>query len=119
MANFPLLSTGVIAQYPTPITSGQSAEVIRFLDGSDQRFLNQGRMFRQWQIRLDLLNENEIQQLEAFFLAQLGDYSSFTFPDPLSGASVPNCRLAAPAIVSAYVGVDVSSTSLLVIEASD
>ena len=76
-------------------------------------------MFRQWQIRLDLLNDSEIQQLEEFFVAQLGDYSSFTFPDPVSGVGVPNCRLAAPGIISEYVGVDVSSTSLLVIEAND
>lgn len=116
MPTFPLLSTGVVTQYPAPSAIGQTAEVIRFLDGSDQRFLNQGRMFRRWEIRLNLLNEDEIQRLEAFFVGQLGDYSTFTFPDPFSGSDVPNCRLAAPGIVSDYMGLDISSTSLWVIE---
>lgn len=116
MVNFPLLSSGAVAQYPTSLTNGQNAQVIRFLDGSDQRYLNQGLKLRQWQIRLDLLNESEIQQLEAFFVAQQGDYSPFAFPDPFSGANVPNCRLAAPGLISDYVGVDVNSTSFWVIE---
>lgn len=116
MATFPLLSTGAVTQYPTPLTQGQGAEVIRFLDGSDQRYLSQGRMLRQWQIRLDLLNETEIQQFETFFLELQGDYSIFTFPDPFTGAGVLNCRLGAPGLVSEYVGVDVSSTSFWVIE---
>lgn len=116
MANFPLLSSGVVTQYPTGVSNGQAAQTIRFLDGSDQRYLTQGTMFRQWQIRLDLLNESELAQLEAFFVAQQGDFSTFVFPDPISGTNVANCRLAAPGLVSAYVGVDVGSTSLVVIQ---
>lgn len=116
MANFPLLSSGAVAQYPTGFMIGQAAQVIRFLDGSDQRYLTQGRTYRQWQIRLDLLNDIEIAQLEAFFTAQEGDFSTFVFPDPISGDDVPNCRLAAPGLVSAYVGVDISSASLIVME---
>lgn len=116
MANFPVLSSGAVMQYPAVIANGQGAQVIRFLDATDQRYLAQPRALRQWQIRLDLLNENEIQQLEAFFIAQSGDYSAFDFPDPFSGTSVPNCLFAAPGFVSEYVGVDVSSTSFWVIE---
>lgn len=116
MALFPSLSTGAVTQYPTAFSTGQAVEVVRFLDGSDQRYLTQGRTFRQWQIRLDLLNDTEIAELEAFFIAQQGDYSTFVFPDPISGSGVPNCRLAAPGLASAYVGVDASSTSFYVIE---
>ncbi|HTU48143.1 MAG TPA: hypothetical protein VMF91_23990 [Bryobacteraceae bacterium] len=116
MESFPVLSSGAVTQYPAQIASGQGAQVIRFLDASDQRYLVQPRALRQWQIRLDLLNEGEIQGLEAFFVAQSGDYSPFSFPDPFSGATVPNCRLAAPGLVTEYVGVDVSSTSFWVIE---
>lgn len=116
MATFPLLSSGAVTQYPAPLATGQGAQVIRFIDGSDQRYLTQSKMLRQWQIRLDLLNETEIQQIEAFFVSQSGDYSPFTFPDPFSGASVTNCRLGAPALVSEYLGVGMSSTSFWVIE---
>lgn len=116
MANFPVLTSGAVTQYPALIASGQGAQVIRFLDASDQRYLTQPKAFRQWQIRLDLLNEDEIHALESFFVAQSGDYSPFDFPDPFSGTTVPNCRLAAPGLVSEYVGVDVCSASFWVIE---
>ncbi len=113
---FPLLSSGAVTQYPAPLATSQGARVIRFLDGSDQRYLTQGRMLRQWQIRLNLLNESEIQQIETFFAAQLGDYSPFTFPDPFSNTNIPNCRLATAQLVSDYLSVDISSTSFWVIE---
>lgn len=116
MATFPVLSTGAVTQYPAPITSGEGVQVIRFLDASDQRYITQPAMLRQWQIRLDLLNDSEIQQLEGFFTSQSGDYSPFTFPDPFSGTEVANCRFGAPALISEYVGVGVSSTSFWVIE---
>jgi len=116
VAVFPLLSSGAVTQYPLTVASGQVARVIRFLDGSDQRYLMQGKSLRRWQIRLDLLNEREIQQIEAFFVDVQGDYASFNFPDPLSGTYVPNCQLAAPSLVSEYVGVDNNATSFWVIE---
>ncbi len=116
MAIFPVLSSGAIAQYPSSLVAGQAAQVIRFLDGSDQRYLTQGRMLRSWEIRLDLLNESEIQQLESFFSLLHGDYSSFVFPDPFTGTGVVNCRLGAPTFLSEYLGVDISSTSFWVIE---
>ncbi len=116
MADFPILNSGAITQYPTGLTSAQSIQVIRFLDGSDQRYSMQKRALRRWQIRLDLLNETEIQQIEAFFTDMQGDYLAFEFPDPLSGTMVPACRLAAPALVSEYLGVNNSATSFWVIE---
>jgi hypothetical protein len=116
MANFPLLSTAAVTQYPAPLTTGQAAKIIRFMDGSDQRYLTQGRSFRQWRIDLSLLNESEVQQIEQFFLTQQGDYSTFVFPDPFSGANVPNCRLGAPELTTNYLGPDAGSTSFWVIE---
>ena len=116
MADFPSLSSGAVTQYPALMGSGQGAQVIRFLDSTDQRYLVQPRALRQWQIRLDLLNEREVQAFEAFFTAQSGDYSPFAFPDPFSGTAVQNCRLAAPGFISEYLGVDAGSTSFWVIE---
>jgi hypothetical protein len=73
MASFPLLRSGAATQFPAPQNIGLAARALLFFDGSDQRYLAQGRTFRQWQIRLDLLNESEIQELEAFFAEQSGD----------------------------------------------
>src|SRR3954454_19607228 len=111
MGTFPVLSSGAITQYPIRLATGQAAQVIRFLDGSDQRYLAQGKMLRSWEIRLNLLNEAEIQHVEAFFTLQQGDYSPFIFPDPFTGSNVPNCRLGAAGLVTEYMGVDVSSSS--------
>jgi len=116
MANFPLLSTGAVTQYPTGLTTGQAVEVIHFLDGSDQRYLTHPKTLRQWEIRLDLLNETEVAQLEAFFVEQQGEYSTFVFSDPISGSMVPNCRIAAPGMASEYLAVDIGSASLIVVE---
>ncbi len=116
MTTFPSLSSGAVTQYPTPQTSGQAAQVIRFVDGSDQRYLMQGRTFRQWQIQLSLLTDGELQQLEAFFLTQQGDYAAFIFPDPISGTNVPNCRFGNPSLLTEYDGVNANSTTFWVIE---
>jgi phage-related protein len=116
MATFPVLSSGAVAQYPASVEFSQSVQVLRFLDGSDQRYLNQGRQYRRWQIRLDLLNDSEMNQLEAFFLAQSGEYSPFVFPDPFSGQNVQNCRLGTSGIESDFVGADNGSSTLWVIE---
>lgn len=116
MANFPTLNTGAVAQYPFPLNTGQGAQVIRFLDGTDQRYLTQARMLRSWRIELDLLNEDEIRQLEQFFVEQGGDYSVFTFPDPYTGAAVPNCRFGSGGLLSEYIGIDTAATAFWVLE---
>lgn len=115
-ATFPLLSSGAVTQYPLPQNCGQGANVIRFLDGSDQRHLLQGRTFRQWQIQLTLLTDLELQQLEAFFEQQQGNYQSFVFPDPISGTNVPSCRFGGSTLQSEYAGVNSSSASFWIIE---
>ncbi len=116
MATFPALSSGAVTQYPTGISIGQVVGVIRFIDGSDQRFLNQGRALRQWQIKLSLLSEYEVSQLQAFFAGQQGDYSAFDFPDPISSVNVPNCRFASSELTTEYLAADLCSASLWVME---
>lgn len=116
MPGFPLLQSGAVTQYPAPVTNAQGAQVIRFLDGSDQRYLTQHRPLRQWEIRLDLLNDREVQELEAFFSTQSGDYETFTFLDPFSGADVPNCRFGEPQMQTEYLATGEHSISIWVIE---
>ena len=116
MAIFPQLSSGAVTQYPAPLAAGQGVLVIRFLDGSDQRCLLQGKALRQWLMNLSLLNEDEIQQVESFFALQQGNYSSFSFPDPFTGTSVPNCYLGSPQLQTTYSSPDITSTAFWVIE---
>ncbi len=116
MVSFPLLSTGAVTQYPLEIATGQSSQVVRFLDGSDQRYRMQGHMLRRWLIRLDLLTETEIQSLELFFAAQSTGYSTFVFPDPYSGAAVINCRFGSDTLLTEYESEDIGASSFWVIE---
>ena len=113
---FPLLSSGAVTQYGSLIGFVWPAQVIRFVDGTDQRFLACGNVFRRWAIDLRLLNESEVALIEAFFSAMSGEYLTFTFPDPISGTNVPNCRIGAPELISTYQDVDIAATSMWVVE---
>jgi hypothetical protein len=50
MATFPVLSSGAVMQYPASLALGRPAQVIRFIDGTDQRFIARGKELRRWQI---------------------------------------------------------------------
>ncbi len=113
---FPQIGTNAVTQYPAAIEYSQGVGVLPFLDGSDQRYLLQGKTFRMWHVNLSLLNESEIQQLEGFFANQQGLYSPFIFADPFTGANVSNCRFASPDFLTTYVDVDNNSTACWVIE---
>lgn len=119
MAQFPSLSSGAICQYPTRINYQHAVEVLRFVDGTDQRFLRQGRQFRQWEIRLDLLTEDELSALENFFDSRLGDYSTFDFPDPFSNTLVNSCCFGNAEILGVRRDEYRGETSLWVVETNE
>lgn len=116
MNTFPTISSDAVTQYPALMESSQAVQVLAFLDGSDQRYLVPPTMLRLWRLNLSQLNEDEIVALETFFANQQGQYSPFVFPDPFSATNVPNCRFAAPGLLTTYVDVDNSSVSCWVIE---
>jgi hypothetical protein len=116
MNTFPILHTGAVTQYPAVTTVSQPVSIVRFLDGEDQRWLARGSQLRQWQVRLELLNDGELRQIEAFFAGQLGEYSLFSFVDPGSGVVVPNCRIAGPELATDYIDVDNGRTSFWIAE---
>lgn len=104
MATFPALKTGAVAQYGSSRTRGFSTRVFRFLDGSEQRFQEYGAPLRRWTIRLSLLDEAELTQLEAFFASQGGQAGTFAFPDPWDGTVYANCSFGDDQLVLQYVG---------------
>ena len=65
--------------------------MVRFLDGSEQRFPAYGAQLRKWAIRLSLLDESELTNLEQFFESQGGRSGNFSFTDPWDGTVYPNC----------------------------
>ncbi|MFN7920749.1 MAG: DUF2460 domain-containing protein [Bryobacteraceae bacterium] len=94
MAQFPALKTGAILQYPAERRSGFSTAVVRFLDGSEQRFRERKTGLRRWAVRLELLTDSELAALEEFFASQQGRQGEFEFADPWDGTTHPKCCFA-------------------------
>ena len=98
----PVLKTGAVAQYPAERRLEYRTEVVRFADGSEQRYREAGAL-RRWVIRLDLLNEAEMAALAEFFEANQGAVGSFEFIDPWSGTAYPDCSVEGDALELEWV----------------
>ena len=91
---FPTLKTGAVMQYPAKRMLRFNTDVIRFLDGTEQRFRDNSSVLHRWIIQLDLLDEAELAALDQFFCLNQGRFGSFSFTDPWDGTVYPNCSLA-------------------------
>ena len=113
MASVPLLRTGAVAQYPLERTIRFRTQMVRFLDGSQQRYPLQGRVLRRWEIHLEFLDERELATLHDFMEQQAG--AVFSFPDPVSGELVTRC-IAAGDSLDSLVKNDMTGQASLVIQ---
>jgi hypothetical protein len=93
MATFPTLKTGAVLQYPAKRTLQFTTDVMRFLDGNEQRYRDSPSVLHSWTIQLDLLDETELAALDQFFVSNQGAFGSFSFTDPWDGTVYPNCSL--------------------------
>ena len=116
MANFPALKTGAVAQYPSGRSRRFSTQVNRFLDGSEQRFRGFGAPLKRWLIRLELLDEAELERLEGFFVEQGGPAGTFTFTDPWDGTVHASCSFENDTVTAEYRAAGDSAASLVVRE---
>jgi len=116
MADFPQLKTSAVAQYPARRSVRYRNEVVRFVDGAEQRYRDSAGPLHEWEIRLELLDESELASLESFFALQQGAFGTFRFTDPWSGQVYENCSLAADAIEMIASGEMRGATSLVVRE---
>lgn len=91
MALFPRLKTGAVAQFPSQKKYEYSTEVLRFLDGTEQRFRRYPAAIERWEIALDLLDEVELRAVEAFHSAQAGCFGTFEFFDPWDEVEYSDC----------------------------
>jgi len=91
---FPTLKTGAVMQYPAKRTLLYKTDIIRFLDGTEQRFRDSPSVLHRWIIPLDLLDESELSAFDQFFISNQGRFGSFSFTDPWDGTVYPNCSLA-------------------------
>ncbi len=116
MASFPTLKTGAVAQYPSDRTRQFSTQVLRFLDGGEQRFAGFGAPLKRWLIRLELLDETELAGLEDFFVEQGGQAGTFTFTDPWDGTVYANCSFEGDTMTADYRGPSDGTASVVVKE---
>jgi hypothetical protein len=116
MAGFPALKTGAVAQYGSDRTRQFSTQVLRFVDGSEQRFPGYGAPLLQWTIRLDLLDELELANLEQFFEDEGGRAGTFSFTDPWDGTVYPNCSFAGDDLGLQFENVARGKTQIVVKE---
>lgn len=116
MADFPALKTGAVAQYPSIRERAFSTQVFRFLDGNEQRFPGYGQPLRQWMIRLELLDEVELDTLTQFFESAGGRAGRFSFTDPWDGTAYSNCSFDGDELVVEYRGVGRGEAAVVVRE---
>lgn len=93
MSAFPRLKTGAVMQYPASRTVEHATRVHRFVDGGEQRYRERGAPLRRWVIRLDRLDEAELQSLQEFFVQAQGRAGTFSFLDPWDDVTYDNCSL--------------------------
>lgn len=116
MANFPLLKTGALAQYPLERGTRYRTEVVRYVDGGEQRYREWNGVLRRWVVRLELLEEREVAEIEEFFRGEQGQAGTFVFTDPFSGAEYPQCYLEGEELRVAVDGEMRSRTELVIRE---
>lgn len=113
---FPVLKTGAVMQYPGAKELRVATDVLRFVDGGEQRYRDFAASLRRWVIRLKLLDEGELAALEGFFEDCQGAFGSFVFTDPWDGSEYPDCSLEADSMELVLEGELRGGTSLVVRE---
>lgn len=113
---FPVLRTGAVLQYPAQRAQDHSTQVLRFLDGTEQRMPDYGKPVHRWIVKLDLLDETELWNLEQFFLSQQGQAGTFSFTDPWDGTEYANCSFEGDEADLQFTDETRTGTSLVVKE---
>jgi hypothetical protein len=116
MATFPSLKTGAVAQYPLKTAFNYQADIVWFLDGSEQRFRNSPSVLHQWEIDLAKLDETELAVIEQFFLGNQGPTLSFSFQDPETNDVYPSCSVSPTELALTFSGPLSGSTTILIRE---
>lgn len=116
MGRFPRLKTNAIAQYPAGAGSTRSTEVLRFVDGTEQRFRQWRGARRHWVVRLDLLDEAEVEEIRRFFEAQSGRFGRFTFVDPWTDEEFENCAFGSDSFEIDFRAENRAAATLVIVE---
>lgn len=119
MSLFPKLRSGTALQYPTSRAICSRVRVLRFVDGSEQRFATQKDFLRKWVIEYNGLDDQESTQLENFTRDQAAIGERFALEDPWDGSVRDNCRISGDGIECLYTGPGNNSIRLEIIQEPD
>ena len=115
MATFPKLKTGAIAQYPMARRARFQNQIVRFVDGSDQRYRDSAGARLEWQIQLSRLDDAEMAAIDEFFRANQGAFGRFEFVDPWDGQVYGDCSIAEDVLQLAMLAETRGNTRLTVV----
>ncbi len=113
---FPGLKTGAVAQYPAQRRITCSTDIVRFVDGTEQRSRRRAAAAHIWVVRLELLDDAELGRLADFFNAAQGRSASFEFQDPWTSAIHSNCSLEIDELATELAGEGRAATVLVIRE---
>lgn len=91
MPDFPEIGCHAIAQYPSSFELRAPVVVQRYVDGTEQRFLDRLPATRTWRIQLQRLSEADATLVRDFFRAVAGSGTSFRFQDPWTAEWIEPC----------------------------
>ncbi|HEV3334582.1 MAG TPA: DUF2460 domain-containing protein [Bryobacteraceae bacterium] len=116
MATFPTLKTGAVAQYPASKSLRFQNQVLRFLDGTSQRYRDSAGMLHSWDILLSQMDEQEMAEIEQFFVDNQGCFANFTFTDPWDSQVYPSCSIANDGLGLTFAGELRGAARLRIVE---
>jgi hypothetical protein len=116
MPTFPLLKTGAVAQYPAVREQHFATDIVRFVDGAEQRFRDYKSASHRWVITLSLLDETEVQSIRAFVSELQGAAGVFSFTDPWDQSVYERCSLEGDAAMDALTGPSDGGTQITIRE---
>src|SRR5579883_2483138 len=116
MNTFPTLRTGAVMQYPASRETAFSTQVLRFVDGSEQRFREYSQPLHRWLVQLDKLDEMEMNALRLFFTAMDGGAQEFSFTDPWDGKQYQTCSFDQAEMRQRFTGPGNCATALVIKE---
>ena len=113
---FPKLKTSAVAQYPATKTVAFQNCILRFVDGTEQRYRGSAGPLRRWKVRLNELDEGELAAIDGFFWSNQGRLGDFTFTDPWDGTNHLNCSLDEDELEMTSLGEMRGKTDLTIVE---
>jgi hypothetical protein len=116
MAAFPTLRSGAVMQYPAQRQTRCSTSTLRFMDGREQRFRAIRGPRCTWTVRVDLLTDEELDELQRFFIAMSGSHGRFSFTDPWNGVTYPDCSFDQEAFEAEWTAPGRSKATVIIRE---